>query len=481
MRKSISKNYLYNLTFELITIVVPLLLAPYLTRTLTAERLGTYSYANSIANYFLLFCALGFSISGSREIARSRNNQTDINTIFSKNFFSQCLSSLLSFTAYILFCIISKADVLYYALSLIVLSGFFNISWLYSGLENFKFISIVNSFFKITTAILTILLVKDSNDLMFYTLIMSGGIFGTNFLFFVFHRKAAKIVKVPPREIVLAFKKALVLFIPVVASSVYKLMDKIMIGAITNDMIGVSNYYYAEQLLNIPSGIIIALSSVMLPHMSYAVKNESNEYVNQTARTVMMFTNFANCLITFGLLGVSTKFVPLYLGNEYINCSHYIVFLSISNLFIGWTAMIRTMFLIPKKKDVIYIISVVAGAILNICLNFALIKFIGIPGAILATILSEALVSIIQTVACRKYCKIGLFLFDSFPFLLIGIAMAGLCYYVGQQNPDSLLTIVKQVVVGGSLYLLVSVFYLSIFKKEQYKMLLSFLRKNKNV
>ena len=254
-----------------------------------------------------------------------------------------------------------------------------------------------------------------------------------------------------------------------------------MIGAITNDMIGVSNYYYAEQLLNIPSGIIIALSSVMLPHMSYAVKNESNEYVNQTARTVMMFTNFANCLITFGLLGVSTKFVPLYLGNEYINCSHYIVFLSISNLFIGWTAMIRTMFLIPKKKDVIYIISVVAGAILNICLNFALIKFIGIPGAILATILSEALVSIIQTVACRKYCKIGLFLFDSFPFLLIGIAMAGLCYYVGQQNPDSLLTIVKQVVVGGSFYLLVSVFYLSIFKKEQYKMLLSFLRKNKNV
>ena len=131
MRKSISKNYLYNLTFELITIVVPLLLAPYLTRTLTAERLGTYSYANSIANYFLLFCALGFSISGSREIARSRNNQTDINTIFSKNFFSQCLSSLLSFTAYILFCIISKADVLYYALSLIVLSGFFNISQVY--------------------------------------------------------------------------------------------------------------------------------------------------------------------------------------------------------------------------------------------------------------------------------------------------------------------------------------------------------------
>lgn len=481
MRKSIAKNYLYNLIFELITIVIPLLLAPYLTRTLTAERLGTYSYANSIANYFLLFCPLGFSIAGSREIAGSRNNQQDVNRIFSKNFYSQCISSLLALTSYILFCIISKVDTLYYALALIVLSGFFNISWLYSGLENFRFISIVNSAFKIITAILTIIFVKNTNGLLFYALIMSGGVFGTNFIFFIFHKKSARIVKVSSKEIASAFRKSLVLFVPVVASSVYKLMDKIMIGAITNDMIGVSNYYYAEQLLNIPSGIIIALSSVMLPHMSYATKNENADYVKQTTRTVMLFTNFANCLITFGLLGVSAKFVPLYLGAEYVECSKYIVLLSISNLFIGWTAMMRTMFLIPKKKDKIYISSVVAGATLNVCLNFALIKVLGIPGAIIATILSEVLVSVIQTVACRKYCGIGAYLLDSFPFLIFGFMMAGICFYIGENNADSVFTIIKQIVGGGSFYLLMSAFYLNLFKEEQFKLLLRLLKKNKNV
>ena len=68
-QKSISKNYLYNLFYQILVIVMPLITTPYLSRVLGAEAIGIYSYTLSIATYFILFGTLGISLYGQREIA----------------------------------------------------------------------------------------------------------------------------------------------------------------------------------------------------------------------------------------------------------------------------------------------------------------------------------------------------------------------------------------------------------------------------
>lgn len=59
MKKSITKNYIYNLSYEILALILPLITTPYISRILGAENIGIYSYTTSITTYFILFGSLG--------------------------------------------------------------------------------------------------------------------------------------------------------------------------------------------------------------------------------------------------------------------------------------------------------------------------------------------------------------------------------------------------------------------------------------
>ena len=58
MSKSISKNFLYNLLYQIVTLVSPLITVPYVSRILGKEGIGIFSYTNSITQYFILIGTL---------------------------------------------------------------------------------------------------------------------------------------------------------------------------------------------------------------------------------------------------------------------------------------------------------------------------------------------------------------------------------------------------------------------------------------
>ena len=74
-KKSIAKNYIFNLVYQLLSIVLPLVTTPYLSRVLGAEPIGIYGYTISIVTYFILFGTLGISMYGQREIAYVQNDK----------------------------------------------------------------------------------------------------------------------------------------------------------------------------------------------------------------------------------------------------------------------------------------------------------------------------------------------------------------------------------------------------------------------
>ena len=52
--KSLSKNYLYNLSYQILTLVTPLITTPYISRVLGVDGIGEYSFSYSIVAYFVL-------------------------------------------------------------------------------------------------------------------------------------------------------------------------------------------------------------------------------------------------------------------------------------------------------------------------------------------------------------------------------------------------------------------------------------------
>ena len=66
------KNYAYNLSYQLLVIILPIITTPYVTRVFSSDDLGTYGYFNSIVTYFILLATLGVANYGTKVISGHR-------------------------------------------------------------------------------------------------------------------------------------------------------------------------------------------------------------------------------------------------------------------------------------------------------------------------------------------------------------------------------------------------------------------------
>ena len=144
-KKSVTKNYIYNLIYQILVIVLPLITTPYISGVLGAEKIGIYSFTTSIATYFILFGSLGVAMYAQREIAYVQNDITKRSKIFWElNIIKMCTIVISTITFFMLFCIKGEYVVYYRILLLELLAVFFDITWFYQGIEEFKKIVIRN-------------------------------------------------------------------------------------------------------------------------------------------------------------------------------------------------------------------------------------------------------------------------------------------------------------------------------------------------
>ena len=55
--QSIKKNYILNTAYQVLTLITPLITAPYISRILGPERVGIYSYTASVVGIFYNVCS----------------------------------------------------------------------------------------------------------------------------------------------------------------------------------------------------------------------------------------------------------------------------------------------------------------------------------------------------------------------------------------------------------------------------------------
>lgn len=470
---SLKLNLFYNIAYQILQVVLPLITAPYISRVLGVDGIGTYSYIYSIAYYFGLFGMLGISNLGNRSIALNGGNREKISNTFWNLYCLQALFSFLAIVAYIIFSVfifngnrtIALIDVLF------LLSYATDISWLYFGLEQFKVTVTRNAIVKVLTALFTFLLVKNSSDLWLYTFIMGcGALFNQLYLWIKVHHYI-DFVKPNWLQMKVNIKPLFILFIPVIAYSIYKVMDKIMLGAMTS-VTQVGIYENADRIVNIPVGIITAFGTVMLPRISTLLGENNERTARRYNRLSFRYFTMIACAAMFGLIGVSDVLAPVYFGEEFTACAPVIAGLSITLLFMTWSNIIRTQYLIPHKKDKPYVISTIAGAIINLFFNSIFIPQFGAIGALIGTILAEATVLAVQTLYVHSEFPVIAYLKSGIPFFIIGIIMCIVVKAIKISLNVSISTLIIQIVCGAALYCICCLVYFILIKDEiLYKML----------
>jgi len=465
--ESIKKNFIYNIVYQVLLIFLPLITAPYISRTLGATAVGIYSYTNSVAYYFLMLAMLGISNYGNRSVAAVRDNKESLNRVFSSIYILQVSTFIIAILAYIIYAIFfAKNNELIFLIQLLyVISGMFDITWLFFGLEKFKLTIGRNLLIKIGTIICMFIFVHTPADLWKYTLIMSAGTFFSQVYLWIYVKKEVKFVRVSINEVLKSIKPVLVLFIPVLAYSIYKVMDKIMLGDMsTYTQVGL--YQNAEKIINVPMGIITALGTVMLPRMSNIIaKGEKGKTVLYIRTSIKLVTILCSA-IAFGLMGIAPVLAPVYLGNEFVDCAQIITLLSISVFFIAWANVVRTQYLIPNRYDNIYVISTIVGAVLNFLINYMLIPHYQSNGAAIGTVVAEFSVMIIQVIAVRRELPIIRYIVKYVPIMGIGIGMMAIVREIGSIMGCYIKTLVVQVAAGGVFFCMLTVIYLFITKDE---------------
>lgn len=169
MKKSLTKNYIYNLIYQIMLLILPLITAPYISRVLGAENIGIYSYTLSISAYFILFGSLGIALYGQREIAYKQKDKEKYSITFWEIFFLRILTMTIALILY--YFIFAKGEqyqTYYKVLILEIIGNCIDISWFFQGLEEFKKTVTRNMIVKLISVVCIFLLVKTPNDLYIY-------------------------------------------------------------------------------------------------------------------------------------------------------------------------------------------------------------------------------------------------------------------------------------------------------------------------
>lgn len=457
---SIKKNFIYNCFYQILSIVLPLITAPYISRLLGVENIGIYSYTYSYAHYFVLFAMLGLKNYGSRSIAMARDNKEKLSQTFWSIYGLQVAVSAIVIVCYIgyLFFFVGEEMLVSGIWILYVISAQFDISWFFFGIEKFKITVLRSTCVSLMSVICIFLFVKSIDDLWKYVLIMALTKLLNPLTLWPFLKQYVHWVKPSGRAILHHLKPNLILFTSVVAISLYNLMDKIMLGSIST-MTESGYYEYTEQIVNIPFGIITALGTVMLPRISNMMASGKSNEVNRYMRMSMKYVMCIACALAFGLAGIAPVLAPVYFGKEYIPCAALITAIAPSILFKSWASVIRTQYLIPAERDKEYITSVILGAVINIVINAMLISYIGAMGAVIGTVAAEIVVCWYQTYTVRKEISVWVYFKNSSVFLAFGLGMFVLVRYTGGRLGLTIQSLILGIIIGAAFYLAMCAIY----------------------
>ena len=446
------KNYLYNLSYQILTIILPIITVPYVTRIFTSEALGNYVFYNSIVSYFSLFAMLGIGVYGTKQIAAA----SDVSSTFWNIYVIQLIASILAMAVYIIaiFSIPQMGGIIPLIVGITLFAKMIDISWLFSGKEDFKKITIRNVVIRIIGVISIFTFVKSSDDLYLYVFLIVIFDFLGQFVMWV---PAKKFIKRPSFNAKIMKKNLhpiVLLFLPQVAISLYVVLDRTLLGLL-GSYSDVGIYEQGQKLTSIIYKIVSSLGVVMLPRVANLLSERKEKEAQNMVRFSFILYNLIIFPMIFGLIAINEVFIKIFLGENFQDVKYVLYIIVFNIMFIGWTNILGYQVLVVRNKNKEFMLSTTIPAIVSVAVNIAVIPFFGYIGASITSVVVETLVFAIQWYYSRNIInKNLLFNKDLAKIICSSLVMFGavmLCKMT--LGLDGIIGLIIYLAVGGISYL----------------------------
>ena len=413
--QSLKKNFIYNAILTMSGYIFPLMVYPYVSRVLGVANIGACNFVDSIVEYFTILSMMGMNTIGIREIAKCKNDQQKLDNVFSQLF---SLNTLTTITAIIILIIATNIvpkfapykDLLYIGVGKL----FFNymlINWFFQGLENFKYIAARTIFVKILFVISVFLFVKTETDVKLYYFLVALTWAGNGIINFIYAKKYVSF------NFTLKINKAIIgsFFILGVywfMNSMYTTLNVAFLGFATND-IEVGYYTTANKLLTVIMTMFTALTSVMVPRVSVALKSNDNSEAKALIRKAINALMLFAIPLIFFVFPFSQELIYLMSGKGYEGATTPLQIMTPLFFLVGYDQIIVLQTLLPVGKDKDILRNSILAASVGIISNIFLTLNFGKNGSAIVLILAELSVLLSSQFCVTKYLGLKI------PFKLI--------------------------------------------------------------
>ena len=481
-KKRIIINYLFNLIYQVYVIIVPLITTPYVARILGPDGIGKYSFSQSRVNYFVLVAGFGFLTYGQREIAKHKDDIEKQSQVFWEIIISRGILVIFVSVVYLLFILagaFGDYSDLMIAFSVNIIAVGFDICFYFSGNEEFGRLALRNIVLKTVGVVCIFSFVKKKEDLVLYVIINTLIILVSNISLWFYICKKIKIKKISFNRVLLRFREAIIFFIPAIATTIYTIFDKTLIGIMTpgtEDIIifengkylsetvkrcDLENGYYeqAEKIIKLALTIITSLSTVIYSRNSAENEKGNKNEVKNNLYFSASLTWLLSLPMAFGAFSISSNLIPWFLGDGFQKSITLMRILAPLPIFIGFANVIGYQYLMASNREKIYTISVSIAAALNLIINLLLIPTLYSVGAAIGTIFAELSGPLICIIYLKKEIDVKKIFALSVKPLVASVVMSVFTFYLSLSiNPSiyntSIIVLVSVIIYGVALALL---------------------------
>ena len=453
-QKSLKLNMLFNTINTVVGLIFPVITFPYSSRVLGPENIGKVNFSHSIVSYFVLLAGAGIGTYGIREIAKRRDDKVELSTTFLEILLFNLLTTLIAYIIFFVVLFAAQKLVAYrqllYILSTLIVFGTISINWLYTGMEDYGYMTARNLLFQIISFVLLFCIVKNRHDYVGYAslLVISSG--GSSIFNLIHARKYVNRVKLSELHIFRHAKPLIVFFVTAISATLHTLIDQTMIGILVDDR-NVGLYVASTKIVNILTSLVVSVSGVLLPRLSYLAEKDK-EALHALLDKMINILLILSVPFVMGLFIESGNIILLICGQEYAEAFPILRIFSLLLIVIVFTNLIGNQLFISIGKEKWLLISTSIGLVFNVILNAVLIPHFQAMGAAVATVVSESIVLLIQLIMFVKETNYKLPILSIIVIIINSLAMTVLLFFVRNLFENVLLSFGSSVIAGIAMY-----------------------------
>lgn len=447
------RNYLYNAGYQVLLMFAPLITTPYISRVLGAHENGINTYTNGWVTFFYLMGQMGITLYGNREVAYHRDDKYHRSRTFWGIEALQLCTITIALIAYLaaVFLFSTTFRTYYLIQTLWIIATGLDVSWYFMGMEDFKKTVVRNTIVKIVSIVLIFTLVKNKGDLGKYIFLLGIAQVGGNITLWPYLKESIQWVSPKEWHPFQHFYPSLLLFIPTITTQIYLVVNKLMLGKIGQPT-ALGQFDFSDKIVKLVLAIVTATGTVMLPHVANKFASGDYKGVRESLYKSFDFVTSMSVPMMFGLMAISAKFAPWFLGKGYEQAGGIIFFEAPVILFIAWSNVTGTQYLMPVNRVKEFTASVSVGAVVNIVANFFLIPAYSANGAAMATVISELCVTAVQLYCVRTTIRRRTLFSGLWRYLLSGLIMYVVVLRLDQMMAMNIVNLAFQVAVGIVVY-----------------------------